>query len=151
MEQQTVSIAKAGITTTLNARTAILAAANPRYGRYNRRADPDAHVALDIRFFTEGAHIVRIFCFESGSVMISGKIQKPTLLTDAYKFIMAFLERNIDVIRLQAGFVPKKRQRQRQRKSGADAEAEDATQAGGSGGRKRRRTMFEYEKFVEFR
>lgn len=41
-----MSIAKAGITTTLNARTAILAAANPRYGRYNRRADRDAHVAL---------------------------------------------------------------------------------------------------------
>ncbi|MFX1262037.1 MAG: minichromosome maintenance protein MCM [Promethearchaeota archaeon] len=46
MEQHTVSIAKAGIVATLNARTSILAAANPSLGRYNISWTPQENIKL---------------------------------------------------------------------------------------------------------
>ncbi len=46
MEQQPISIAMAGITTSLNARAAVLAAANPLYGRYNIKKSISENVDL---------------------------------------------------------------------------------------------------------
>jgi len=46
MEQQTISIAKAGILTTLNARVSILAAANPIFGRYDLKKTVQQNIEL---------------------------------------------------------------------------------------------------------
>jgi len=52
MEQQTVTIAKGGIYATLNARTAILAAANPIFGKYDPYKNLTDNITLPIPLLT---------------------------------------------------------------------------------------------------
>ncbi len=48
MEQQTVSVAKGGIVATLNARTSVLAAANPALGRYEPHKNVNENINLPV-------------------------------------------------------------------------------------------------------
>jgi len=52
MEQQTVSVAKGGIVTTLSARTSILAAANPVLGKYDPRKNITDNINIPIPLLT---------------------------------------------------------------------------------------------------
>ncbi|KAG9079940.1 MCM DNA helicase complex subunit mcm6 [Ceratobasidium sp. 370] len=76
MEQQTISIAKAGIHATLNARTSILAAANPVGGRYNRRVGLRQNVAMSAPIMSrfDLFFVVLDECRESTDLMLAKHI-----------------------------------------------------------------------------
>lgn len=84
MEQQTISIAKAGIQATLNARASILAAANPIGGRYNRKATLRSNInmspAIMSRF--DLFFVVLDECNEQGDTNISSHIVDLHMMQD---------------------------------------------------------------------
>eukprot|EP01117_Protostelium_nocturnum_P010652 TRINITY_DN3837_c0_g1_i1.p1 TRINITY_DN3837_c0_g1~~TRINITY_DN3837_c0_g1_i1.p1 ORF type:complete len:837 (-),score=296.88 TRINITY_DN3837_c0_g1_i1:40-2526(-) len=86
MEQQTISIAKAGIHATLNARASILAAANPIGGRYDRtrtlKANLNITPAIMSRF--DLFFIVLDECDESSDAKIAKHIVKIHQLKDTF-------------------------------------------------------------------
>ncbi len=63
MEQQTISIAKAGLCTVLNARTSVLAAANPIFGSYDegRGADQNIQFHATILSRFDAIFLIKVF------------------------------------------------------------------------------------------
>ena len=93
MEQQTISIAKSGITTSLNARTSILAAANPVYGRYNKKLSPHQNINLSAALLSRFDLIFLLL--DRADTELDKKLAKH--VTQVHQKLYAPLE-NVDVI-----------------------------------------------------
>ncbi len=106
MEQQTVSIAKAGIVARLNARASVLAAGNPKYGRYlpnrslsdNVNLPPTILSRFDLIFVIRDTpsperdrRLARYITVVHGA---SGEI-KPPIPTDLLRKYIAYARKNI--------------------------------------------------------
>src|SRR3972149_2650482 len=89
MEQQSASIAKGGIVATLNARTSILAAANPMYGKYDPFKNITENVNLPIPLLTRFDLIFVVRDIPSKDLSYSKRIN-PVLTKEAEDKILAY-------------------------------------------------------------
>ncbi|MCE7736992.1 MAG: hypothetical protein GPJ54_19055, partial [Candidatus Heimdallarchaeota archaeon] len=108
MEQHQVSIAKAGIVATLNARTGVMAAANPKYGRYepNRTFNENVNLSAPILSRFDLVFILRDEPEEDNDSVIASHILnlhryhgntdilKPPLTVDELKKYIAYAKKN---------------------------------------------------------
>ena len=108
MEQQTISIAKAGIHATLNAFTSILAAANPISGLYNLQKTLSANVAMraPIMSWFDLCLFVLDKCDEKVDLMLAKHIAGVHYFRDEAEFSTEALQR---YIRYARTFNPKVR------------------------------------------
>ncbi len=79
LEQQTVSVAKAGIVATLNTRTSVLAAANPRHGRWAQNLNFSEQIVINSVMLSrfDLIFLVRDFPHIEGDKKIANHILKP--------------------------------------------------------------------------
>ncbi|NON63156.1 minichromosome maintenance protein MCM, partial [Acidianus sp. RZ1] len=105
MEQQTVSIAKAGIVAKLNARATIIAAGNPKFGRYIEERGISENIDLPPTILSR-FDLIFILIDKPGSEdqrlalhilnMHSEKVVKDTVNTDLLKKYIAFARKYIN-------------------------------------------------------
>ena len=114
MEQQSASIAKGGIVATLNARTSILAAANPMYGKYDPFKNITENVNLPIPLLTrfDLIFVVRDIPTKERDMMIAkhiirrnttqGTDKKSVIEVDLLTKYLSYAKRGIPELTLEA-------------------------------------------------
>ncbi len=115
--------------------------------------------ALEIFYRSDQSTVekVHIFCYPAGSVAISGRMRVPDVLYDAYVSITTFLDSNRALLELKHGLPPKPKQSGRRGGKGGGPQPQQEEGGDGDGpqqpkkGRKRRGSVFEYERFIVLR